>query len=160
NGAPRDAQGGQVMNAARSITAFALAGALLGCGSSSTPATITIPAAGGDGGSGGPVTSDDSGSIMQSSDDASTGLAGASMTEASAPADCRGGVAGVTVDERELQGFPPYAVDGCTLVYVSRTLEAGAHGDLHVRDLSSGQERVIATADEAPRRPTVSGGVI
>jgi hypothetical protein len=69
-------------------------------------------------------------------------------------------VTGVTVDETELAGYPSYAVDGCTLVYVARALETGAQGDLRKRDLSRGEEVVIASRDEAPRRPTISGDVI
>jgi hypothetical protein len=134
--------------------------ALIGCGSSSAPATVTVPAAGAGGGSGGTEIAEDSGSNMGPIDGTSSGVGGSPAGDAAPSPDCSGRVAGVTVDDRELQGFPPYAVDGCTLVYVSRTLEAGAHGDLHVRDLARGDDTVIATADEAPRRPTVSSGVI
>jgi hypothetical protein len=145
------------MSRARAISALGLLGLLVGCGSSNAPATVTVPAAGGGAGNGRTGTTDDSGSNVPTVEDASGAVESSVDAESG---DCRGRVAGVTVDERELQGFPPYAVDGCTLVYVSRTLEAGAYGDLHVRDLLLGKDVVIATADEAPRRPTVRGGVI
>jgi hypothetical protein len=148
------------VSARRALAAGAILIALSGCGSSGAPATVTVPAAGGAGGGGSTLVAEDSGSNVSPPDDASTGVGGSAAGDAAPTVDCLGRVAGVTVDERELQGFPPYAVDGCTLVYVSRTLEAGAHGDLHARDLARGQDTVIATADEAPRRPTISGGVI
>lgn len=58
----------------------------------------------------------------------------------------------------DLLGHPPYAAYGCTLVYVAATA-AGA-GDLRVRDLSTGNEIVLAPASESPRRPTIAGDVI
>ena len=54
-------------------------------------------------------------------------------------------------------GYPPYAFDGCTLVYVA---SAGDPGTLRVRDLASGEETVLETAASKPRRPTVAGPVI
>jgi hypothetical protein len=54
----------------------------------------------------------------------------------------------------DLQGYPPYAADGCTLVYVA------AGGDLRVRDLKAGADTVLAAASESPHRPTIAGGVI
>lgn len=75
------------------------------------------------------------------------------------PPECAADVSDVSLDQQELAGYPPYAVDGCTLVYVSRT-PAGEVGELRVRDLARGRESVLAKGDEAPRRPTVSGEVI
>lgn len=54
-------------------------------------------------------------------------------------------------------GYPPYAFDGCTLVYVANGSDQGA---LHVRDLATGRDEVLETAASKPRRPTVSGPVI
>lgn len=54
-------------------------------------------------------------------------------------------------------GYPPYALDGCTLVYVA---PADGGGALHVRDLANGDDRELEAAAEKPRRPTVSGDVI
>jgi hypothetical protein len=53
-------------------------------------------------------------------------------------------------------GYAPYAVDGCTLVYVS----AQGGGSLRLRQLATGDETVLDTAGNHPRRPTLSGGVI
>ena len=54
-------------------------------------------------------------------------------------------------------GYPPYAFDGCTLVYVATGSDQGA---LHLRDLATGRDEVLETAVSKPRRPTVSGPVI
>src|SRR4051812_20274943 len=68
------------------------------------------------------------------------------------PTLCSANVDGIGVDERELAGFPSYAVDGCALVYVAR-----GPAELRMRDLASNRESVVANADELPRRPVVSG---
>jgi hypothetical protein len=60
----------------------------------------------------------------------------------------------IAVSSNDVNGFPPYAVSGCTLVYVN-----GA-GALVMRDLSTRAESTIAPATEHPRRPTVSSDVI
>ncbi|CAN5924063.1 hypothetical protein BH11MYX4_BH11MYX4_30630 [soil metagenome] len=60
----------------------------------------------------------------------------------------------IEVSGADRDGFPPYAVAGCTLVYVSGI------GALVARDLSDGTETVLAGASELPRRPAVSGGLI
>ncbi len=62
--------------------------------------------------------------------------------------------ADVAVASDDLNGFPPYAVDACTLVYVSTA------GTLVARDLATGSEVTIAGVDETPRRPTISGAVV
>jgi hypothetical protein len=54
-------------------------------------------------------------------------------------------------------GYPPYAVDGCSLVYVAAGAEPGA---LHLRNLLNGQDSVLENADKAPRRPAISGSLI
>jgi hypothetical protein len=54
-------------------------------------------------------------------------------------------------------GYPPYAFDGCTLVYLASGNELGA---LHLRDLASGDDQVLESAATKPRRPAVSGPVI
>ena len=56
----------------------------------------------------------------------------------------------IEVSGDDLNGFPPYAVSACTLVYVNRS------GVLVVRDLTSGAETTLAPASEHPRRPAVS----
>lgn len=54
-------------------------------------------------------------------------------------------------------GYPPYAFDGCTLVYVATGSDQGA---LHVRDLATGRDEVLEAAASRPRRPTVAGPVV
>jgi hypothetical protein len=52
-------------------------------------------------------------------------------------------------------GYPPYALDGCQLVWVAKD------GSLLMRDFSrSSGDVVIAPVIENPRRPTISGGII
>src|SRR5262245_7659615 len=66
----------------------------------------------------------------------------------------------VPVSSLDLQGYPPYAADGCTLVYVAPGAQAGVSGDLRIRDLASGVESTLAPASESPRRPTIGGDVV
>ncbi|APR85636.1 Hypothetical protein A7982_10985 [Minicystis rosea] len=51
-------------------------------------------------------------------------------------------------------GYPPYAVDGCSLAYVTTS------GALRLRDLAGGGEKVLAEAPEAPRRPAIAGDLV
>jgi len=60
----------------------------------------------------------------------------------------------IEVSGADRDGFPPYAVAGCTLAYVSGI------GALVARDLVDGKETVLAGASERPRRPAVSSGVV
>jgi hypothetical protein len=98
--------------------------------------------------------------------DASADAGSTASADAAPPADagseasCGSAAMGVAVDERELAGFPPYAVSGCTLVYVSRPNTPGASGELILRDLRTGVESSLAQADESPRRPTIAGSLI
>jgi hypothetical protein len=52
-------------------------------------------------------------------------------------------------------GYPPYALDGCTLVYVVATSGAD-NGALRLRDLSTGTELTLEAGAAHPRRPTVA----
>ncbi|HEY3254056.1 MAG TPA: hypothetical protein VGJ91_08920 [Polyangiaceae bacterium] len=54
-------------------------------------------------------------------------------------------------------GYPPYAFDGCTLVYVAAGSDPGA---LHVRNLATTEDELLEPASSKPRRPTVAGPVI
>ena len=54
-------------------------------------------------------------------------------------------------------GYPPYALEGCSLVYVAPDAGGGA---LHFRDLSSGDDFELEPAASQPRRPALAGGVI
>lgn len=51
-------------------------------------------------------------------------------------------------------GYPPYAIDGCSLAYVTKT------GDLRLRDLASGDESVLSPSAESPRRPAIAGDLV
>ena len=53
-------------------------------------------------------------------------------------------------------GYPPYAVDGCRLVYVAAAA-GGLGGALLLRDLATGKEQTLAEAAEEPRRPSIAG---
>jgi hypothetical protein len=57
-------------------------------------------------------------------------------------------------------GYPPYAIDGCRLVYVARPEAGTMDGELRLRDLGSGTETVLAPAAERPRRPALAGDVV
>ncbi len=52
-------------------------------------------------------------------------------------------------------GYLPYAIRNCTLVYVAKS-----PSELRIRDLSLGQESVLASADLTPRRPTIGEGFV
>jgi hypothetical protein len=54
-------------------------------------------------------------------------------------------------------GYPPYAFDGCSLVYVASGSEPGV---LRLRNLATGDDTVLELAASKPRRPTISGSVI
>jgi len=54
-------------------------------------------------------------------------------------------------------GYPPYAFDGCTLLYLAAGSDPGA---LHLRNLATGEDSVLETSATKPRRPAVSGPVI
>jgi hypothetical protein len=56
-------------------------------------------------------------------------------------------------------GYPPYAIDGCRLVYVAASASGGG-GALLLRDLATGKEQTIAEATEEPRRPSIAGAWI
>ena len=85
------------------------------------------------------------------SNGAAVAPAGSASPSPSSSATCDASAAAeIEVSTDDLNGFPPYAVAGCTLAYVSRA------GDLVVRDLATRTESVVAPAAERPRRPTAS----
>ncbi len=57
-------------------------------------------------------------------------------------------------------GAPPYAIDGCWLVYVAAPEAGDVSGDLKLRHLGTGEELLLAPAAEAPRRPALAGDVV
>jgi hypothetical protein len=99
-----------------------------------------------------------------------SGAAGAGGAASDATADSAGGSAGspdgaagcqltnaesLAVKAIDLEGYPPYTIDGCRLAYVSAT-----SGALVLRDLSLDTEVEMAPASESPRRPTLSGEIL
>jgi hypothetical protein len=71
------------------------------------------------------------------------------------PASCAPEAAsGLVVKGEDLDGYPPYAVEGCALVYLRED------GVLVHRDLTDGTETTMAGADEQPRRPAISAGLV
>ena len=70
------------------------------------------------------------------------------------PATCAEAAADITVANVDLNGYPPYAVAGCTLVYVN------ASGALVMRDLTTAAESPVAEASETPHRPAISTDVL
>lgn len=72
----------------------------------------------------------------------------------SAACDAPAAANDVAVASNDLNGYPPYAVTGCSLVYVSTS------GALVIRDLATGTEDTLAGSDEQPRRPAASADVI
>ncbi|HKY34966.1 MAG TPA: hypothetical protein VJN18_03400 [Polyangiaceae bacterium] len=54
-------------------------------------------------------------------------------------------------------GYPPYAIEACTLVYVAAEDGGGA---LRLRNLATGEDLLLEAAANHPRRPTLSSGVI
>ncbi len=117
---------------------FHLAGPVLGaalvaaCGGSTSPVT---------GASGAPSSS---GTSTNPPDDTSQPPAGA----------CSDGATDIEVSSQDLNGFPPYAVSECSLVYVN------ASGALVLRDLATKKESTIAPSTERPRRPALSKDVV
>jgi len=91
----------------------------------------------------------------QSSGPDAAGSAAAGAPETCGPAAIAG--LGVFSPGWDPLGYPPYAIDGCTLVYVA---PAAGDGALRRRDLASGDDVLLESAAAHPRRPTVAGGVI
>lgn len=89
---------------------------------------------------------------------ASVALAGCGDETSPQPGCNAQGIEGIAVAETDVYGgvpyalgYPPYAIDGCRLAYVS------TGGDLVLRDLERGTESTLASAGESPRRPALSG---
>lgn len=114
----------------------------------------TVTAGGGNGGSsGGHVPSSGGSSVTEAGQPAEGGSAGA-------PASCDWTALedlSVFSPSWDPLGYPPYAVDGCSLVYVAGQDDAGA---LYRVDLSSGERELLDDAVNHPRRPTIAAGVI
>jgi hypothetical protein len=56
-------------------------------------------------------------------------------------------------------GYPPHAIDGCQLAYLAEPAQ-GESAALVLRDLTTGDETVVAPAAERPRRPSLAGDVL
>ncbi|WP_437971080.1 hypothetical protein WMF04_18115 [Sorangium sp. So ce260] len=66
----------------------------------------------------------------------------------------------VDTGDPQAPGAPPYAIDGCWLVYVGAPAAGDGSGDLKLRDLGTGEELLLAPAAEEPRRPALAGDVV
>jgi hypothetical protein len=76
---------------------------------------------------------------------------------ASCDADAAEGIAVATSDPyggRYTLGYPPYAVAGCSLAYVTPS------GELVLRDLVDARERSLEAASSTPRRPAIAGDLV
>ncbi len=92
------------------------------------------------------------GGTSSTAGDGGLGDAGASD---GATASCTSlGAAVPLTTSADLNAYPPYALAGCTLVYVADT------GALVRRDLTTGAEDELAPKSDAPRRPAVSSDVV
>ena len=111
-----------------------------------------VPGSGGTSGSGAGGGGGESGASSGGSGNGGTPDAGRADADAATTA-CGARVDGIEVSTVDLDAFPPYAIDGCVLVYVSPS------GELVRRDLASGKETTLAAATEKPRRPALSGPV-
>jgi hypothetical protein len=113
-----------------------------------------------DGTGGGNSSGGDSSAEGGRIDAAAAGQDAAGAAAAGAPETCGpAAIAGLGVFSPgwDPLGYPPYAIDGCTLVYVA---PAAGDGALRRRDLVSGDDVLLESAAAHPRRPTVAGDVI
>jgi hypothetical protein len=116
-----------------------------------------VPPAGGAGGVGGVDNAASSGAAGAADAAAGAGGSGGESTACSAP-DLEG-LTALAEGGWDPLGYPPYALDGCTLVYVASA--AGAdNGALRLRDLATGQEQLLQAGVQHPRRPAVAGAVV
>ena len=132
--------------------------ALAACGSSDGPPAAAARAEGGAVDATAAPVSDAASMLSEASEapEAAFAVGDASHDAGDTPSgsSCSASVAGIAVDERELSGYPSYAIDGCLLVYVARG-SGGASGDLYARELRGGTEVLVAAAGEVPRRPSL-----
>ena len=103
-------------------------------------------------GSGGVGSGGAGASAMDSALD--TGAAGSAGSTDSGAGCALTDAESLAVKAIDLEGYPPYAIEGCRLAYVSTT------GSLVLRDLALGTETEIAPASESPRRPSLAGEVL
>lgn len=139
--------------------ACALCAVLVACGGESAHGSKGSGA--GDSGAAPDGTGHGDASARDGSADAAPPDGDGSSSDGSGP-DCAGAARGVAINTAELDdpdGYAPYAVDGCRLVYVAAADGAFASA-LVLRDLRTGAEEVLADGALRPRRPAVSGDVI
>ena len=111
------------------------------------------------GGRGGSSASGSGGAAGAATAAGVAGAAGAGNGEDGCGAAALDGLEVHSADLWDPLGYPPYALDGCTLVYVAAT--AGAdNGALRLRELSTGTELELEPGTAHPRRPAVAGGVV
>jgi len=138
-------------------------GILAGCGGS-TGATSDGPAAGAVSGVGAAGTHAGQNSM------GGARAAGGGSSEAGAAGDGPAGAPSGECTAMDLEGltvfsggswdplgYPPYALEACSLVYVAPDANGGA---LHFRNLTSGDDVELEPAASKPRRPALAGSVI
>ncbi len=54
-------------------------------------------------------------------------------------------------------GYPPYAIDGCQVLYLARSNTPDGGGELRLRNLATNHDDIIAEASTSPRRPVLAG---
>ena len=90
----------------------------------------------------------------------SGGAAGSAGTGGAAGGgSCDAAAVGVEVAEIDLNGYPPYAIDGCALAFVSSPSSRHA-GALVLRDLATDTDVVLEPGDARPRRPSIAGDLV
>lgn len=151
--------------------AYGLAALVVACGGTSSPTTSDAPRAGAATAGGGVGGAEAHGGQIagQAAGQAGTRTAGGSANDAGAGGVALGGFGGAcsAADLDGLSvfssgrwdplGYPPYALDGCRLVYVSPEDGGGA---LRLRDLATGDDLELEPALSRPRRPALSGELI
>jgi hypothetical protein len=143
------------------------------CGGASGPAAAEVGIDGGRGvdagGFAGEAASvDAAGDAREAAgvDDAAAAVEAAAADAGAAPcsADSVAGIAVATetgqLNPLDPLGYPPYALDGCTLAYVAPAAPGQAWGELRLRQLSTGDETQLAPASERPRRPAIAGDLV
>lgn len=150
----------------RLVLSAALVGALALAACTDDAVSDASQAAGSAGSEAGSASSQggSSGSVPDEASGAPTTAGAADTGGAAGAAGADGACDAAAVSELDIfspswdpLGYPPYAVDACTLVYVAAESGGGA---LRRRDLATGVDTLLESAASHPSRPTVRAGVI